>query len=133
MPTESDHSGVHVLGNTLAGLCLGKGHRKFFESYFGNKLNLLNADTIRTAVHTIEEISKVVLSYSNPEVYLPFTDHFDYVLLKMVEFFGADKTLEIMKEMYENNSSMTVMEWLGIIDNYDEIKDLPVAWWSSLL
>lgn len=46
---------------------------------------------------------------------------------------NAKEFLDSAERLMENGEEFTGGQWIEFMEKYDEMKDLPAAWWSSLL
>lgn len=81
------------------------------------------------------ETFDIILSQNSSSWIVESIFYGDYTLLKLCEKVGAVQTVEMIADILEdeNNSALTYDQWMELADRYDELKDSPASWWSSLL
>lgn len=107
-------------------LVRGAGYRSVATEYFPHKMERFSSFDEFEEVHI--ELDSAWVNNWNAE---PHTT--DFVLLKLFEMLGAEKTVEAILNVVKSDEKLTAAQWLTYPANHEMLKDAPVSWWSSLL
>lgn len=106
--------------------------RKFFIQYC--------KEVDESVIENVDEVHRVIAciyGFDNDPNWVHCSAHayclYDYTLMKLCEKIGGYKAISSILLMVESDSKMTFDQWMDFADRYDDFRDIPVDWWSSLL